>query len=248
MTLPADNPLSFPSNELPTPAASASSASPAVTPPLTPAASPYHAPTSRLSKAALFSFILSVVPIVPLVGNIFALILGFVGFKRIARSNGALHGKGFAITGIIFSSLVLLLIPLLIAVAVIVPAMSSHSRTLPAPVVEPDARNIEIEAGITGSIIYLVPEGQEVSAGDVLVRLDDRMPHARLTQIEAEIAAADAASDTARLEQERDATKVLIEQCTIRANDAGRVERVDVAVGQTVRPGQTLLSIKSATR
>src|ERR1019366_5634194 len=104
---------------------------PAPVPALIPAPSPAASAvpgeqTSRLSIAALMSLILAFVPFL-LVSQMTSLILGIIGLKRIARSKGALHGRGLAIAGITVSTILLFLILAAVTVALVIPALSGRT-------------------------------------------------------------------------------------------------------------------------
>jgi hypothetical protein len=64
---------------------------------------------ARTSGLAIASLACSMIPFV-LLTQIAGLALGIVALVKIKRSNGSLRGKGFAIAGVIISSVVLLLI------------------------------------------------------------------------------------------------------------------------------------------
>jgi hypothetical protein len=64
------------------------------------------APTSGL---AIGSLVASLIPFL-LLGQITGLVLGIIALRKIKQANGAIGGKGFAIAGVIISSLILLFI------------------------------------------------------------------------------------------------------------------------------------------
>jgi hypothetical protein len=83
------------------------------------------APPAKTETLAIVSFALSLIPFL-LLTQITSLILGIIALKRIARSRGALLGRGFAIAGVAISSAILLLI---IGILVLVLVLSSsHAK------------------------------------------------------------------------------------------------------------------------
>ena len=67
------------------------------------------APPARTSKLAVASLICSIIPLA-LLTQIAGLTMGLIALWKIKKSEGALGGRGFAIAGVIISSLILLLI------------------------------------------------------------------------------------------------------------------------------------------
>jgi prepilin-type processing-associated H-X9-DG protein len=84
--------------------------------------------TPRNSTLAIVSFIMGLLCMTclfwPLLG-LPAIICGIIALVKISGSNGALRGKGYAITGIIIPSIMTLLIPVIgILLAILFPALS----------------------------------------------------------------------------------------------------------------------------
>jgi membrane fusion protein (multidrug efflux system) len=119
---------------------------------------------------------------------------------------------------------------------------------LRTPVIEPAVGTIQAvhEADVASKLLAKVTEvdvqaGQEVKAGEVLVRLDDRDLQAQLRQAEAVVAAAQAARDHAQTEYERvkrlyeqsDASKTEFDQAdTTRKSTSAELERAVQARAQ----------------
>ena len=74
-----------------------------------PAAGPHQAPARENSGLAIGSLVASLIPFL-LLGQITGLILGIIALRKIKQSQGTVGGKGFAIAGVIISSLILLFI------------------------------------------------------------------------------------------------------------------------------------------
>jgi prepilin-type processing-associated H-X9-DG protein len=71
------------------------------------------------STLAIVSFIMGLLCLTCVGGLLFALpaiICGIIALVKISGSNGGLKGKGFAITGIVISSLLILVMPILLAI------------------------------------------------------------------------------------------------------------------------------------
>jgi hypothetical protein len=66
-------------------------------------------PARETSGLAIGSLVASLIPFL-LLGQITGLILGIIALRKIKRSGGTVGGKGFAIAGVIISSLILLFI------------------------------------------------------------------------------------------------------------------------------------------
>lgn len=74
-----------------------------------PPPSPASAPTSttaqyyqrKLDGFAIWSLILGIIPVIPVVGSILAVIFGFIGKSHVAKSEGWLRGRLMAIWGIV---------------------------------------------------------------------------------------------------------------------------------------------------
>lgn len=103
---------------------------PSVTPP-----NPYQQNPSIQSKTsglAITSLILGLVGAITCgIASIVGLILGIVSFSSIKKSSGRLTGQGLAIAGIIVSALVMIIAPLLMVIAVMIPALTvarGHAR------------------------------------------------------------------------------------------------------------------------
>jgi hypothetical protein len=80
-------------------------------------------PVAKTSPLAVASLVCSMVPFMMLT-QIAAFVLGIVALTQIKKSNGALGGKGFAITGIIISSVLILFVGSVIVFVIVV----SNSR------------------------------------------------------------------------------------------------------------------------
>jgi hypothetical protein len=75
--------------------------------------------SSRTNPLAIASLLLSLLPIAPMV--LAALVVGVMALRQIARSGGKERGRGLAITGIVFSSLwILLALALVVLVVVLI--------------------------------------------------------------------------------------------------------------------------------
>ena len=82
---------------------------------------------TKTSGMAITSTILGVLSLVPcsVLTGIPAIILGGLGLSAIGRSRGRLKGKGLAITGIVTGAISFLLLPIVLGIGLLLPAVSS---------------------------------------------------------------------------------------------------------------------------
>lgn len=172
----------------------------------------------------------------------------------------------------------------------------SHGRETPAPATEPQARRVRIgtvvrrndgpDVAVPGivaarqraSLAARIPaavvelpfrEGQAVSAGAVVVRLDDQALHAALKAAEAGVQAAaadyararalrdkdaatprevdEAAARAAAAEAAREGARESLSYAVLRSPFAGRMSVRHVHAGDVVRPGTPLVEIEGAS-
>ncbi len=100
-----------------------------------------YAEPARNCDNATYSLIAGLVGwfLFPVIGAIAAVVLGHMALSEIRRSNGALGGRGMAVTGLLLGYAQLLLIPLLVGVAILgvlflTARVEEHSSTEPTAV------------------------------------------------------------------------------------------------------------------
>lgn len=79
---------------------------------------PYSPPTNTLAIISLIASILGLVQILPVIGPIGGLIMGYIAKRQIAESRGAMGGDGLAKAGIIIGWIGVAIIILGICIAV----------------------------------------------------------------------------------------------------------------------------------
>ncbi|MGH2717190.1 MAG: DUF4190 domain-containing protein [Actinomycetota bacterium] len=80
----------------------------------------YGAPSSTPSGMSIASMVLGILPVIPVLGSMAAIILGAVARAQIRRSAGRQSGKGMALAGILLGSTWLAGITAIIVVAAVV--------------------------------------------------------------------------------------------------------------------------------
>lgn len=102
--------------------------------------------TATTSGFAIASLILGLLFFVPL-GFLLAIIFGFIALSRIKDSNGALKGKGLAITGLVLGFSWILLIPIMgLLAAMAIPAFQKVRETSLEKMMHNNARQISSAA------------------------------------------------------------------------------------------------------
>jgi multidrug resistance efflux pump len=139
------------------------------------------------------------------------------------------------------------------------PPAVARAEVITAPArVEPAHDPVALAFETTGRIVAIeADEGQAVHAGDVLARLDDRLPRARVAEAEAQVAAAEARYQLARRGPRRedlDAAKAEAEAASAEAEHRGaervRSEKLGDAgalASSTVDADSTAARVASAT-
>ncbi len=144
------------------------------------------------------------------------------------------------------------------------PAQSGGRVTASAEVVPVNHVNLSIP--LTGTVKTVeVQEGDQVSAGQVLVTLDTAILESRVKEAEANLAAAQtqvdylrrvktanehiekAIADVDRAQAALDSTNATLAQATLTAPIAGTVVAVQTSPGETATPGQVLIIIGDLT-
>ena len=80
---------------------------------------------TTLCASAYFCFIFSLIPFIPALSQITSIVLGIKGLKRISQSNGILRGKGFAVAGLVISTVTMLLLVVTVVPVLIVSFLKS---------------------------------------------------------------------------------------------------------------------------
>lgn len=145
------------------------------------------------------------------------------------------------------------------------PAQSGSRVTASAEVAPVDY--VSLSFPLTGVVKSVdVQEGDEVSAGQVLVTLDTAILESRVAEAEANLAAAQtqvdylrrvktanehiekAIADVDRAQAALDSAKATLAQATLVTPISGTVVSVDVSLGETATPGQVMIVIGDLTR
>jgi len=84
-----------------------------------------QAPAGGTSGLAIGSFVSSLIPFM-LLGQITGLVLGIMALRKIKQANGTIGGKGFAIAGVIISSVILLFIIGILVLMIVTGAFHKH--------------------------------------------------------------------------------------------------------------------------
>ena len=95
-----------------------------------------------------------------------------------------------------------------------------------------EADEVLVAFEISGRIVDLVQEGQEVQAGEVVARLDDALIQVQILQ-----------ANTAALQQ----LQVQADRYQLRTPIGGVVTRVPMHTGEVVTPGQTVIAVADLT-
>jgi hypothetical protein len=90
-----------------------------------PAGAIAQAPAGGTSGLAIGSLVASLIPFM-LLGQITGLVLGIIALRKIKQSNGAIGGKGFAIAGVIISSVILFFIIVIVLLFLMDTAFRKH--------------------------------------------------------------------------------------------------------------------------